>query len=175
MLTCRNSSVQNENPISKLCGFHLSQFHTAPSLRNGSPPDITRGCRRVVTNLPPASSRFSLPAFQRGPKSPTALPHYVLIPALAPRCSLPTKLSASLPGVDFAALSRMTGAGGGEDRATATVPPAGAPRSSLRPSPRHLGKYGRRLHTRPWRLCPLGRIGEPPVYKIHYHVGTLLP
>lgn len=139
MLTCRNSSVQNESPVTRLRGSHLFQFHTAPSLRDWSPPDITRGCRWVVANLPPASSRFSLPVFQRRPKSlPTPSPRYALTPAPAPRCSLPTKLSASLPAV---VLSRMAGAGSGEDRAAATVPPAGAPRPPLRPSPRHLGKY----------------------------------
>lgn len=123
--TCRNSPVQSESPISKLRGSHLSPFHTAPSLRDGSPPDITPDCRWVVANLPPASGRFSLPALQRRPKSPlTPPPRYPLTPDPAPRCSLPTKLSAPLPEVDFAALSRMAGAGGGEDRAAATVPPA---------------------------------------------------
>lgn len=122
---------------------HLPPFHTAPSLRDESPLDITQGCRWVAANLPPASDRFSLPAFQRRPKSPpTPPPRYPLTRAPAPRCSLPTKLSASFPGVDFAALSRMAGARGGEDRAAATVPPAAAPRLPPRPYPRHLGKYG---------------------------------
>lgn len=76
-LTCRNSSAQNESPVSKLRGSHLSQFHTASSLRDGSTRDITRGSHCVVTNLPPASVRFSLPTLQRSPKSPpTPTPRY---------------------------------------------------------------------------------------------------
>lgn len=125
----------------------------------GSPPDTTRGSRWVVANLPPASARFSLPDLQRCPKSPpTPTPRYPFTSAPAPRCSLPTKLSASLPGEDFAALSRMAGAGGGEDRAAATVAPAAAPRLPLRLPHATWENRATRLHTRPGN-CPLGRIG----------------
>lgn len=96
-----------------------------------------KGHLRTLLQVVPGLSltfHLPLPVFPCLPKSPPTPPRrYVLAPAPAPRRSLPTEVSAALPGVD---LRRRAGAGGGEDRAGTTVPPAGhRGRPSLTPSP----------------------------------------
>lgn len=90
---CRNSSTQNESPVSQLHRSRLSLHHTAPPLRDGSPPATAQGFRCPSTCLYPLFPIF-LSEVSKGvsdtsmalatPPSPSSAP--------APRCSSQSKL-----------------------------------------------------------------------------------
>lgn len=113
-----------ESPVSELRGSYLLQLHTAPFPREGSPPDITPGCPWIVANLPPASSRFSLPA-KISSDTPTALcPR----PCSGPKALFAHRSVCSAPGGGFEAQGRGWGRRG---QGRYHSPPGRAPRPPL--------------------------------------------